>query len=67
MITVHAAWNAATQEWEGTSEDLPELRVRARTLEELRQRIAGLLDPDQKMPFRLIALARNQTPKRTLH
>lgn len=67
MIDVHAAWNNANQEWEATLKNLPGVCARARTLKELQQRMAGLLDPDQRMPFRLIPLSRNQTPKRTLH
>ena len=66
-IDIHAAWNAATQEREATSEDLPELRVRARTLPALTEAIVRLLGPDSNHLFQLIALARNRKTRKPLH
>lgn len=67
MIDIHAAWNNATQEWEGTSEDLPRLCARARTLPALREAITRLFGTDGDHPFRLIVLARNRETRKLLH
>lgn len=67
MIDVHAAWNNATQEWEATSEDLPRLRARARTLPALRKVITRLFGPERPPAFRLIVLARNRETRKLLH
>lgn len=67
MIDIHADWNNATQEWEATCEDLPELRARARTLPALREAIVRLFGPDGDHPFRMIVLARNRETRKFLH
>lgn len=72
MIDIHAAWNNATQEWEGTVEDMPRPCLRARTLPALREAITQMMGyhlPRRGRPpaFRLIVLARNRTPAPTIH
>lgn len=67
MITIHAAWDAAAQEWEATTEDIPGLRARAKTLKALREGIARLFGPDKDHPFQLAVLARHREPPRVIH